>query len=212
MVNTTGWEKPQSTKNYGGLSNLLMPPVSTGKGIFSRNTGNQKKGWGLWNIKAPQCGIRSTNRIVLPNIWDKLKDRGADSVRLSELRSISKNDPRWHDPVTVQDARVVSLPPSRSWAGMRIQDAEGSLSNSLVPCGSETQWPPFVLTSVQLQPHVPPAGCCQGTGNKLCSRPLTEGEVSVRCQLLERISEGLTFFSYENEDPDGIRFWHSEDT
>lgn len=143
----------------------------------------------------------------------QVERRGAGNVRFSELGYTSKNDPKWHDPVTVQDTHVfILLLPSGSWAETRIQDVQGSFSNSLVPCGRETQWPPLVFTSMQLGWSAPPAGCQKGTSNELCFWPLTEGEVSVKYQLLERISEGLTFFSHENEDPHGTMCWHSGDT
>lgn len=159
-----------------------------------------------------------------PNIWDKLKDEERITFASQNWDTLpalvvqwwaqlpSKNDPKWHDPVTVQDTHVFILLPSGSWAGTRIHDVHGSFSNSLVPCGRETQWPPLVFTSMQLGWSAPPAGCQKGTSDELCFWPLTEGEVSVKYQLLERISEGLTFFSHENEDPHGTMCWHLGDT
>lgn len=61
-----------------------MSSVNTEKDVFSRNTSNPKKGWGLWNIKQENP----------PDIWDMLTYQAANSIHLSELRYISKSEPK----------------------------------------------------------------------------------------------------------------------
>ena len=87
MRETTNYKKLQGTEQ------LIHAPYKHWKKMSLAETCNQKKGWGLWNIKAPQLWRTVDKLENPPDIWDKLKD-GADSVHLSELRYIWKSEPK----------------------------------------------------------------------------------------------------------------------
>lgn len=95
MGNTTGWEKPQSTKSYRGPSNLFMSPVSTGKKMSSVETRVIKRSSGGCEHQGPSAMVQGPQRGKPPDTWDKLQDREQRAFTCLNWDTFPKVNLKW---------------------------------------------------------------------------------------------------------------------